>query len=192
VLTATDPDAPAPADLKAAAAALAAGFPAPLPGLIAATDPGDVQRWVLRDRPALKQWSKGRTTLVGDAAHPTSPYAAYGAGMSIEDGYFLAAELERVGLRDTAQVRGALQAFEERRKKHTSQVSQLAWINGIMFHRLPAWLAPARDLVFDHTPLLQKVIGEATPDQILSQLAEIDRVEEARGANAGAIAKQPA
>ena len=41
VLTATDPDAPAPADLKAAATELAAGFPAPLPGLIAATDAGE-------------------------------------------------------------------------------------------------------------------------------------------------------
>jgi 2-polyprenyl-6-methoxyphenol hydroxylase-like FAD-dependent oxidoreductase len=100
--------------------------------------------------------------------------------MSIEDGYFLAAELEHVDVRDTAQVHAALQAFEERRKKHTSQVSQMAWINGIMFHRLPAWLAPVRDLVFDHTPLLQKVIGEATPGQILSQLAEIDKVEAGR------------
>jgi hypothetical protein len=49
-----------------------------------------------------------------------------------------------------------------------------------MFHRAPSWLAPVRDLVFDHTPLLQKVIGEATPAQILSQLAEIDAVEEQR------------
>lgn len=73
VLTATDPDAPAPSDLKAAATALAAEFPAPLPGLIAQTEPDNVQRWVLRDRPRLQQWSKGRSTLVGDAAHPTSP-----------------------------------------------------------------------------------------------------------------------
>src|SRR3954469_8863041 len=50
VLTATDPEAPPPADLKAAATALAAEFPAPLPGLVAATEPGNVQRWVLRDR----------------------------------------------------------------------------------------------------------------------------------------------
>jgi 2-polyprenyl-6-methoxyphenol hydroxylase-like FAD-dependent oxidoreductase len=64
----------------------------------------NVQRWVLRDRPALKQWSQGRVTLVGDAAHPTSPYAAYGAGMSIEDGYFLGVALRGVDLTDLAAV----------------------------------------------------------------------------------------
>ena len=77
-------------------------------------------------------------------------------------------------------MRAALQAFEERRKKHTRQVSQLAYYNGIMFHRLPAFLRPLRDLVFDHTPLLQKVIGDAMPAQILSQLDEIDAVERRR------------
>ena len=84
-------------------------------------------RWEIRDRKPLKQWSKGRVTILGDAAHPTSPYAAYGAGMSIEDGYFLTAELERVDVHDGAQGREPLQAFEERRNKHTSQISQLAY-----------------------------------------------------------------
>ncbi len=108
--------------------------------------------------------------------------------MSIEDGYFLAAELEQINVHDATQVPGALQAFEERRKKHTAQVSQMAWANGIMFHRLPPWLAPVRDLIFDHTPLLQKVIGEATPGQILSQLDEIDAVERNRRAPTSPIA----
>ena len=101
--------------------------------------------------------------------------------MSIEDGYFLAAELEGVDVGDSGRVRKALQAFEERRKKHTARVSQMAWMHGLMFHRAPSWLAPVRDLIFDRTPLLQKVIGEATPGQILSQLDEIDAVEAARG-----------
>ena len=38
------------------------------------------------------------------------------------------------------------------------------------------------DLVFDHTPLLQKMIGEATPGQILSQLDEIDAIGVRRAA----------
>lgn len=94
---------------------------------------------IVGDRKPLKQWSKGRVTLVGDAAHPTSPYAAYGAGMSIEDGYFLASELERIlDVRDTAAVHAALQAYEDRRKPHAVGdntpkhiLSQLAEIDAV-------------------------------------------------------------
>ena len=174
MLAATDPDAPAPTDLRAAAAALAAGFPAPLPGLIEATDPANVQRWVLRDRPRLKQWSKGRATLVGDAAHPTSPYAAYGAGMSIEDGYFLGRALRGADLTDLTAVRAALQAYEGPRKPHTARQVQQAWMLGKVFHHTPALLRPLRDLVFDHTPFLQMVAGDTNPKEINKQLALIE------------------
>ncbi len=186
VLEAFDPSVPFTEGLRSYALRRAHGFAEPLPSLIRDTPAEHLFRWEIRDRKPLKQWSRGRVTLLGDAAHPTSPYAAYGAGMSIEDGYFIIAELERVDIRDGARVRDALQAFEERRKKHTATVSQMAWINGLMFHRAPSWLAPVRDLVFDRTPLLQKVIGEATPGQILSQLGEIDAVEAQRAAAATA------
>jgi 2-polyprenyl-6-methoxyphenol hydroxylase-like FAD-dependent oxidoreductase len=190
VLEAFDPNEPPPSDLRAYASERARGFAGPLASLIEQTPQERFFRWEINDRKPLKQWSRGRVTLAGDAAHPTSPYAAYGAGMSIEDGYFLAAELERADLRDTAQVTAALQAYEQRRKKHTATISQMAWANGIMFHRLPRWLAPVRDAIFDHTPFLQKVIGEATPGQILSQLAEIDEVERQRAEPEGALATQ--
>ncbi|MCK9894470.1 NAD(P)/FAD-dependent oxidoreductase [Frankia sp. AgB32] len=173
VLTATDPDAPAPPDLRAAAVGLAAQFPAPLSGLVAATEPADVQRWVLRDRKPLKQWSKGRITLAGDAAHATSPYAAYGAGMSIEDGYFLGRALRGVDLTDHAAVRAALQSYEDPRKPHTARQVQQAWMLGKVFHHAPAPLRPIRDLIFDHTPFLQKVVGDSNPRAINRQLALI-------------------
>ena len=174
VLSAADPAAPPPPDLKAAAAALAAAFPAPLPGLVAATEPGNVQRWVLRDRPALRQWSRGRITLAGDAAHPTSPYAAYGAGMSIEDGYFLGVALRGVDLTDLAAVRRALDAYEGPRKPHTARQVQMAWMLGKVFHHTPLLLRPVRDLFFDHTPFLQKVVGDTNPKEINKQLALIE------------------
>ena len=174
VLTATDPDAPAPADFSADATALGADFPAPLPGLIAATEPENVQRWVLRDRPALEQWSKGRVTLAGDAAHPTSPYAAYGAGMSIEDGYFLGVALRGVDLTDLDAVRQALQSYEEPRKPHTAKQVQMAYVLGKVFHHAPAPLRPIRDFLLDHTPFLQKVAGDTNPREINQQLALIE------------------
>jgi len=174
VLTSTDPDAPAPADLKQAATELGAAFPAPLPGLIAATEPQNVQRWVLRDRKPVKQWSKGRATLVGDAAHPTSPYAAYGAGMSIEDGYFLGRALRGVDLTDPAAVQRAFHSYEDPRKPHTAKQVQQAWMLGKVFHHAPAFLRPVRDFVFDHTPFLQKVAGDSNPREINKQLALIE------------------
>ncbi|WP_225636619.1 FAD-dependent oxidoreductase [Streptomyces solaniscabiei] len=179
VLTAHEHTRPVPGDLHRAAAALARSFPAPLPQLIAATEPDHVQSWPIRDRPPLKQWSENRVTLIGDAAHPTSPYAAYGAGMATEDGYFLGRRLAGVDLSDAQTVEQALQDFETPRKPHTARQSQTAWVLGKVFHHAPAPLRPVRDLVLDRTPLLQKAVGEATPGEIVKQLAEIDRAEAA-------------
>jgi 6-hydroxynicotinate 3-monooxygenase len=174
VLEAWDPSQPFTEDLLAFAKRRTGGFSPELRELIEATPREHLQRWEIRDRPPLKQWSKGRVTLLGDAAHPTSPYAAYGAGMSIEDGYFLARELAAVPIADTPAVIGALQAYEDRRKPHTSKVSQQAYVTGKIFHHCPRLLAPLRDLVYDHTPLLQKIIGDVTPGYILAQLDEIE------------------
>jgi len=178
VLTGHDAAQEFAGDLHQNATSLAADFAYPLPDLVAATAPSDVQRWVIRDRKPLKQWSQGRATLIGDAAHPTSPYAAYGAGMATEDGYFLGRRLAGLDLKDPVAVREALQQFETPRKPHTSRQSQQAYILGQVFHHAPAVLRPVRDLVFDHTPILQKVVGDATPGEILKQINEIDRAEE--------------
>ena len=34
-----------------------------------------------------------------------------------------------------------------------------------------------RDAILDHTPLLQKVVGESSPGEIIAQLAAIDQAE---------------
>ncbi len=177
VLEAFKPEDPLPTDLVEFCRVRAQGFSQRVQDLIAATPRAHMQRWEIRDRPPLKQWSKGRVTLVGDAAHPTSPYAAYGAGMSIEDGYFLARELDAVDVRDADAVAGALQRFEDRRKPHTFKIAQGAYFTGRIFHHLPAPLRPLRDWVFDHTPFLQKMVGDDMPVHILSQLAEIEDTE---------------
>lgn len=61
--------------------------------LIANTD--QVFKWALYDRPPLQEWTRGRVTLLGDAAHPMLPYLAQGAAQSIEDAFILAACLDR-------------------------------------------------------------------------------------------------
>ena len=52
------------------------------------------QMWVLCDRPPIKKWSKGRITLLGDAAHPMLQYLAQGANMALEDAVCLAEQVE--------------------------------------------------------------------------------------------------
>jgi 2-polyprenyl-6-methoxyphenol hydroxylase-like FAD-dependent oxidoreductase len=42
---------------------------------------------------AGEDWVRGRTVLIGDAAHATTPQLASGAGMGIEDGLVLGEEL---------------------------------------------------------------------------------------------------
>jgi 2-polyprenyl-6-methoxyphenol hydroxylase-like FAD-dependent oxidoreductase len=177
VLTAHDAAQEFDDDYHETAKALAARFADPLPRLVAATPPADVQRWVIRDRKPLQQWSQGRATLIGDAAHPTSPYAAYGAGMATEDGYFLGRRLAGLDLTDHATVSGALRDFEAPRRPHTARQSQTAYVLGQLFHHAPRALAPLRDAFLDHTPFLQKVIGESTPGEIVKQIEEIDQAE---------------
>lgn len=174
VLEACDPAVAFTEDLLEFARRRAVGFTPKLRELIDRTPREHMQRWEIRDRPPLAQWSKGRVTLLGDAAHPTSPYAAYGAGMSIEDGYFLARELSACDIHDTPSVRRALQAYEDRRKPHTARMSQQAYFTGKAFHHAPRFLRTLRDFIFDHTALLQRVVGDSMPAQILSQLEDIE------------------
>lgn len=165
-------------ELDVLAKKLGSEFATPLPELIAGTKPENMQRWVIRDRPALANWSKGRATLVGDAAHPTSPYAAYGAGMSIEDGYFLGRRLAGLDLTDYATVEKALQEYEAPRKPHTAFQVNVAYKLGQLFHHTAAPLRPLRDAFFDNTKFLQKMIGDGTPGEIIKQIDEIDVAEE--------------
>ncbi|KJL45795.1 FAD-dependent oxidoreductase [Microbacterium trichothecenolyticum] len=173
VLEAWDPAAEPPTDLRQHALSLARRFPGPLRALVQSTEPGHFQRWPIRDRKPLRQWSKGRITLAGDAAHATSPYAAYGAGMSIGDGYTLGQELAGIDLSDTAAVIAALTRYDERRIAHTTSQVQQAFVLGKVFHHAPAFLRPVRDFILDSTPMLQKQVGEKSPGEIVAQLDEM-------------------
>jgi 3-hydroxybenzoate 6-monooxygenase len=52
------------------------------------------RRWAISDRDPIRHWSKGRVTLLGDAAHPTLQSLAQGACMAIEDAVCLAETIE--------------------------------------------------------------------------------------------------
>ena len=62
--------------------------------ILAATPPDRCFKWGLFDREPLPRWTRGRATLLGDAAHPMTPFLAQGAVMAIEDGMILARALQ--------------------------------------------------------------------------------------------------
>jgi 2-polyprenyl-6-methoxyphenol hydroxylase-like FAD-dependent oxidoreductase len=64
-----------------------------------------------------KPWHRGRTVLIGDAAHATTPHLAAGAGLAVEDSIVLAAAIERATSCETA-----LQEFTARRYERCRMV----------------------------------------------------------------------
>jgi salicylate hydroxylase len=79
--------------------------------ILAATPPERCFKWALHDRNPLSNWSIGRVTLLGDAAHGTLPFLGQGAAMGIEDGVVLARALTA-----SSSPEEALRRYEAARK----------------------------------------------------------------------------
>jgi 2-polyprenyl-6-methoxyphenol hydroxylase-like FAD-dependent oxidoreductase len=93
------------------------GWHEPVEALIEATDESAILRNDVYDRPALRRWSVGRATLLGDAAHPMTPDMGQGACQAIEDAVVLADCLSQ-----GSEVAEALRAYESRRIPRTRRV----------------------------------------------------------------------
>ena len=99
--------------------------------------------------------------------------------MATEDGYFIGRRLAGVDLSDYAAVRAALDAFEAPRKPHTArQVAAGLHARARCSTTRPRHCSAVRDTVLDHTPFLQKVVGESSPGEIVAQISAIDAAEE--------------
>jgi salicylate hydroxylase len=85
-------------------------------------------RWALYDREPLPTWTKGRLTLLGDAAHPMLPHLGQGANQAIEDGMALATILSQV---DTSAVPASLLAYERLRRERVADIQRGARQNGL-------------------------------------------------------------
>jgi len=79
----------------------------------------EVTRSALYVRDPMPRWSRERVTLLGDAAHPMTPFMAQGACMAIEDAVVLSRALEGV---ETAGIPEALERYEAARKERTAKV----------------------------------------------------------------------
>ncbi|MFI0481845.1 flavin-dependent oxidoreductase [Actinomadura sp. 9N215] len=70
------------------------------------------------DRDPLPHWTRGRVTLLGDAAHPMYPMGSNGAGQAIMDAVSLSEHLAR----SPADPAAALLAYQDERLPITSEV----------------------------------------------------------------------
>jgi len=86
--------------------------------------------WVLCDRPPIKEWSRGRIALLGDAAHPMLQYLAQGAGMSIEDAVCLADKVVAM----QGDYAAAFRAYQGARYLRTGRVQIMARVYGEFYH----------------------------------------------------------
>lgn len=86
-----------------------------VPALIQSSD--TILEYPMVDQDPLPTWTKGRITLLGDAAHPMVPRGSNGAGQAIVDARYLAGELKRSGLKEEA-----LQAYDRVRVEATTRV----------------------------------------------------------------------
>jgi salicylate hydroxylase len=87
-------------------------------------------RTALFDRDPLPSWTKGRLTLLGDAAHAMLPHLGQGANQSIEDGMALATILANT---DRSTVLAGLLLYERLRRERTTRVQSGARENGLRY-----------------------------------------------------------
>ncbi len=87
----------------------------PIPELIKAAH--IAHEYPMIDRDPLPQWTQGRVTLMGDAAHPAYPVGSNGASQAIMDARILGASIVSNGLNSEA-----LQHYEAQVRPQTSEV----------------------------------------------------------------------
>ncbi len=85
--------------------------------ILMATPPDQCFKWGIFDRDPLPIWTTGRVTLLGDAAHPTTPFLGQGAAMALEDAAVLARAIQAAG-----SVTEALGRYEQARVSRANGV----------------------------------------------------------------------
>jgi salicylate hydroxylase len=88
------------------------------------------RRWATADREPIPQWSFGRATILGDAAHPTTQYMAQGACMALEDAVTLGEAL-RVNGNDWVK---ALDLYQRSRITRTGRIVLSGREMGRLYH----------------------------------------------------------
>lgn len=92
--------------------------------------PKSWRRWATADREPIDQWTYGRITLLGDAAHPTTQYMAQGACMAMEDAVTLG---EALRVTDN-NIAAAFDIYQRARVARTARIVLSSREMGKLYH----------------------------------------------------------
>ena len=127
----------------------------PIKAIIEATDAERILEGPICDRLPLSSWSRGRVTLLGDAAHPMAPAMGQGANTTFEDACELAnclskfssieeafanyekSRLERTKIIQTRSAAGEMRYYETDEQRATREATQKSQTND---DELQQWL----------------------------------------------------
>lgn len=115
----------------------ATGFPAALRELLA--QPEAWRKWSLYALPRRPPYARGRTALLGDAAHPVFPFLAQGGVLALEDAVVIADCLAQ-----SNDIPRALLEYQRRRRARVAHVTRASRLNGRVYH-LSGLLATLRN-----------------------------------------------
>ncbi len=136
-----------PADQKRLLQQRFKGWAQPIEMLLEATPAKAMLHHDIYDIVPLPRWSQGRVTLLGDAAHPTTPNMGQGACMAIESAYVLARCLSA-----KPDLPAALVAYEQERRSRTAWVTNQSWQIGRVGQLDNGLACRLRDLLMLLTP----------------------------------------
>jgi 2-polyprenyl-6-methoxyphenol hydroxylase-like FAD-dependent oxidoreductase len=124
-----------------------AGFPAPIPAIIAHTPVGEIIRTDLYDLSPLKRWWQGKVVLLGDAAHAMTPNLGQGGAQAMEDAFVLADKL--ASCRSLSE---AFREYERLRMPRVRLVVHTAWRYGQIAHIRSRRVQRLRNLAMQSVP----------------------------------------
>jgi len=110
--------------------------------------PKSWRRWATADRDPIGRWSFERSTLLGDAAHPTTQYMAQGACMAMEDAVTLG---EALTVNDNDLVK-AFDLYQQARIARTARIVLSSREMGRLYHSQGVERLVRNDLWRGRTP----------------------------------------
>jgi 2-polyprenyl-6-methoxyphenol hydroxylase-like FAD-dependent oxidoreductase len=119
-----------------------------VPAVIDATPEEGFVRQDIDDLKPIQTWGEGRVTLLGDAAHATTPALGQGGCMAIEDSVVLARELAADG-----DVPAALRRYNEARRDRANGIVRMARRQGYIYHGPNALIGVARTMMIGVAPI---------------------------------------